>query len=437
MSLSIPLEIIQILSPKDRRKIDKTLRVREKADPRALWKQVKEVAAYRQEGDRHMAFPFAWSLENPLFRSCRKKRDAYDPISGKFEGNLRPEQKQIQSEALSFLNQQGSVLIAVYPGGGKTITSLSICSRIGLKTLVLVNRVVLMNQWEESVSRFFSKDTKVQIVEAQDPLDPDADIYIMNAINVPKREARFYDKIGTLVVDECHLMITQVFIQALSYVFPRYLIGLSATPYRPDGLDVLLDLYFGKERISRPLFRRHNVFCIETGLRIDGQTNEKGKLSWNSILQEQMEHNGRNELISRLVEKFNDRNILVLCKRVQHIQTLYELISSYTTATTLKGNEVSFDKDARVLIASIQKVGTGFSHEKLDMLILACDTEEYFLQYLGRVFRRPDVVPIVLDIVDKNPILRRHWRTRKSIYEDAGGSIFSFTDAFPEFPVQL
>lgn len=434
MSLLIPLSLIETLAPKERRRIDKQLRVKEKTDKKSFWKNVKEVAAYRQEGE-FMAFPFQWSLQQTMFRSFRRPREDFEQVECKFEGQLRPEQQTIQKEAFQFLNQQGSVLIAVYPGGGKTITSLSICSRIRLKTLILVNRVVLMEQWKESVERFFDKTTKVQIVEASDKLDPDAQFYVMNALNVPKRASHEFSKIGTVVVDECHMMITQVFIQSLSYVFPRYLIGLSATPYRPDGLDLLLDIYFGTERIVRQLFRRHHVYCIETGLKIEGEVSDKGKLSWNSILQQQMENEQRNDLIARLIQKFSDRNILVLCKRVQQIQHLVGLIKPFTSATTLKGNEVEFDKEARVLVASIQKVGTGFSHEKLDMLILACDTEEYFLQYLGRVFRRPDVVPVVLDLVDKNPILRRHWRTRKKVYENAGGSLFSFRESFPDFHV--
>lgn len=433
MSIPVPFTLLETFSPKERRKIDKQLRVKEKADPKAFWKNLKEVAAYRQEGTS-MAFPFHWAFQNSMFRNYRRPRECYDLIDCKFAGKLRPEQQIIQKEALQILNQQGSVLIAVYPGGGKTITSLNICSRIGLKTLVLVNRVVLMEQWKESVERFFDMSTtKVQIVESQDPLDPDAQFYVMNALNVPKRPASHFEKIGTVIVDECHMMITQVFIQALSYVFPRYLIGLSATPYRPDGLDVLLDLYFGTERIIRQLFRQHHVYCLKTGFKLEGTKDEKGKLSWNSVLKEQTDHEGRNHLIARLVEKFYDRSILVLCKRVDQINTLESLIKPITSVTTLKGNEVVFDREARVLVASIQKVGTGFSHEKLDMLILACDTEEYFLQYLGRVFRRPDVVPIVIDIVDKNPVLQRHWNTRKKVYENAGGSLFSFQDSFSDF----
>jgi hypothetical protein len=59
----------------------------------------------------------------------------------------------------------------------------------------------------------------------------------------------------------------------------------------------------------------------------------------------------------------------------------------------------------------------------LDTLLLATDIEEYFIQYLGRVFRRKDANPMIFDLVDNNPILLRHFKTRQKIYQECGGTI--------------
>jgi superfamily II DNA or RNA helicase len=432
MSIFVPLGTMDV---KTRMRLDRQLRVREKSDPRNLYKNIKEVAAYRVDARERIALPFQWAFSREIYRGHRRGREEFAAMSSSFCGELRPEQQQIQKEAVAHLNRQGSILIAVYPGGGKTITSLSICSRIGMRTMVLVNRVVLMDQWRDSITRFFQQGVRVQVVEAKDTMDDAADVYIMNALNVPKRPPEEYARIGTVVVDEVHMMITQVFVKSLTYIAPRYLIGLSATPYRPDGLDVLLDMYFGEARIVRRLHRNHAVYVAETGIEIEGEKDERGKLMWNSVLQAQMTNPTRNDFIRRLCLFFAERSILILCKRVEQIVTLRDLLAPDATTTTLKGNETEYDHDARILIASIQKVGTGFSHDRLDMLILACDTEEYFLQYLGRVFRRPDVVPIVIDIVDKNPVLRRHARTRRGVYTECGGTVHPFSTMFPEFKI--
>jgi hypothetical protein len=136
----------------------------------------------------------------------------------------------------------------------------------------------------------------------------------------------------------------------------------------------------------------------------------------------------RNKNIVNICQRHPDRNILILSKRIHQIDTLYNGLKELDEhVTLLKDNETSFDKDARILIATFQKVGTGFSHDKLDMLILATDAEEYFMQYLGRVFRRPDVQPIIMDIVDDNPILRRHFLTRRNVYQECGGKIYPYS----------
>ena len=90
-----------------------------------------------------------------------------------------------------------------------------------------------------------------------------------------------------------------------------------------------------------------------------------------------------------------------------------------------------------MLIATVSKVGVGFSFDKLDMLVLACDLKEYYLQFVGRVFRKPDVVPVIIDIVDKNPVLFRHFKSRLKVYQDCGGSVYDFRSMFPDFQLSF
>ena len=59
------------------------------------------------------------------------------------------------------------------------------------------------------------------------------------------------------------------------------------------------------------------------------------------------------------------------------------------------------------MIGTCQKVGTGFNHPKLDTLILAADIQQYFIQYLGRIFRVKKGEPMVFDLVDNNNILKK------------------------------
>ena len=133
-------------------------------------------------------------------------------------------------------------------------------------------------------------------------------------------------------------------------------------------------------------------------------------------------------MIVNYCKEYKDRNILILCKRIQQIMDIYNLLSeAKENVAVFKESATSFDTNCRILVSSYQKVGTGFSFDKLDMLILGTDTEEYFLQYLGRVFRRLDCTPVILDIVDDHPVLQKHFRTRQKIYKECGGKVIKKT----------
>ena len=75
----------------------------------------------------------------------------------------------------------------------------------------------------------------------------------------------------------------------------------------------------------------------------------------------------------------------------------------------------------------------GFDHPRLDALIIASDVQEGIEQYVGRVFRREDVVPIVFDFLDNMHTLFKHFLTRRSLYTSIGGEVKSFDESFPEF----
>jgi hypothetical protein len=107
------------------------------------------------------------------------------------------------------------------------------------------------------------------------------------------------------------------------------------------------------------------------------------------------------------------------------------------TVSVMTEDTNHFDENARIIVASIQKCGVGFSHDVLDALVMASDVEEYFIQYLARVMRTEHVKPIVFDVVDNHPTLKRHFRTRKQVYEESGGVIKNFWKEFPDWESPL
>ena len=371
-----------------------------------------------QGDDLILPFAYASSLKIP-----RPKRDQFSPINLEFNGHLRPDQQQVKKEALKYLSKIGSVMISAYPGFGKTCGAINLATSINFKTLIIVNKIVLIKQWKESIIKF-CPNSKIQIINPKDKFDSDVEFYIINAQNVEKMKLEYFKDIGTLIVDEAHLIMAETLSRSMQYITPRYLIGLSATPYRPDGLNILLDIYFGTHKIIRKLYKEHTVYKVETGFKPIIEKTITGRLNWGSILDQQAKNDFRNNLIVHIVINNPERNFLILIKRVeQGVHLMRKLNEQGQDVTDLIGNKQEFNTNSRILIGTCQKVGVGFDHPKLDTLLLATDIEEYFVQYLGRIFRTKDNEPVIYDLIDNNPTLLKHFNTRKKIYEEHGGKI--------------
>ena len=154
----------------------------------------------------------------------------------------------------------------------------------------------------------------------------------------------------------------------------------------------------------------------------------QGRVNWGAILDAQSKNEERNELIIRIIQSYPQRNFLVLIKRVVQGEYLLKRLQELNEhVTDLIGNNQEFDQSARILIGTCQKVGVGFDHSKLDTLLLATDIEEYFIQYLGRVFRTQESEPVIFDLVDENKILQKHFSTREGVYIQHGGTIKNFS----------
>ncbi len=369
--------------------------------------------------------PMAYGVST--LRINRRPRGDFPSRDVAFVGTLRDEQVVVRGEALRCLSKSGSVIVSCYTGFGKTALAIQLAASVCFKTLVVVNKIVLIKQWRDSILKF-CPGARVQCLTPKSVSDPEGDFYIINAQNVEKMPRGYFSEMGMCLVDEVHMIMAEGLSKCMHHVSPRYLVGLSATPYRPDGLDRLLELYFGGHKIIRKMWRVHTVYRVETGFTPPVERTLQGRLNWGAILDAQAQNVERNDLIVRIIQEFPERNFLVLVKRVtQGIYLSEKLTALGESVTDLMGSNQEFSSSARILVGTCQKVGVGFDHGKMDALLLATDIEEYFVQYLGRVFRRQDVEPYIFDLVDKNGVLLKHFNTRKGVYKEHGGVIKNFT----------
>jgi superfamily II DNA or RNA helicase len=350
-----------------------------------------------------------------------------------FNGTLKESQIDVVREASEILKNSGCLNLSLPVGFGKTTISIFLASRFRTKTLVIVHRVVLLNQWNERIKQFCPEST-IQILDSKSKwkVDESCDFFIINALNVSKLDN--LDVFKFLIVDEAHLISTKSLCQSLQYVTPDYCLSLSATRHRPDNMQILLDAYFGTVCIERTLYRYHEIYKVKTGLKIDMIKNSADGLDWGAILKVQSEDIDRNNLICDILQKHSDRTFLVLSKRITQIKKLYEILQERgEDVCCFYGNDKTHQK-SRILLSTTQKVGVGYDNSDLNALILAADidngntefTDGYYIQFLGRIIgsnRSQDKTPIVFDLVDENFLMLKHWKNRELVYKKHGGIV--------------
>ncbi len=238
--------------------------------------------------------------------------------------------------------------------------------------------------------------------------------------------------VGHLLVDECHHAPAETFARVVAQFPARHLLGLSATPYRRDGLDAVIGYFLGPitatmnegalaDRLIKP-----RVIKRETGLAVYGD-------SFTGLVSELTTDSARNALIVADVAHAvaEGRRCLLLSDRVDHVEELTTLLQAEgLTAAALHGQKTKRQRaqavaDAGagqldVLVATCALVGEGFDCPRLDALFLATPIsyEGRIVQYLGRVSRtapgKRDAV--VYDFVDGHPILWASWSKRACVY---------------------
>jgi superfamily II DNA or RNA helicase len=368
-----------------------------------------------------------------------------DKTNLEFNGNLLQRQKSVRDEIFEILNRTRSVVLSLHTGFGKTVLALYIAYKIGLRTVILCHRKIIIQQWVESIKKYLPNATYAILnepVKKKDRKefpnwvneDENPDFLICNVINVPKKDRMFYSSYGLVVVDEIHTVCTNSFSKSLLFIYPKYLIGLSATPFRSDGLDRILEIFVGPEIVYRKLFKPFNVYKINTLYKPETSLNISGNLDWNSILEGQSTNKKRNQLIVNLCRFFCNRNILVLVKRIEHANTLSSMLKVYGEDVDIFcGNNKVVNYNCRILIASYSIAGVGFDHPGLNMLIGAADVQEQFMQYIGRIFRRDDVSPMYIDMIDENSTIKKHSTSRIKICKEIGATVKDFHKIFPHF----
>ena len=172
-----------------------------------------------------------------------------DDITITFNGSLRDYQENIVNIYKKNVNNQdgGGGLLEVPCGRGKTVIALKLISELKKKTLVIVHKGFLVDQWIERIEQFLP-DAKIGKIQGQiiDIDNKDIVIGMLQSLSMKDYPSDIFSTFGLTIVDECHHISSEVFSRSLLKIITKYCLGLSATMQRKDGLTKVFKMFLGE-----------------------------------------------------------------------------------------------------------------------------------------------------------------------------------------------
>lgn len=373
----------------------------------------KVLRYYRRAGPNGLIIPRGYMrhlilLSRKLNESIEidDRRRKCPDIDLQFHGELKP----FQQNAVGVMMKKEFGTLSAPTGGGKTVMALYLIAQRRQPALIIVHTKDLALQWMERIQTFLNIPTDSIGLIGGGKKELGERITVAMVQSLYKCAKEVSPHVGNLVVDECHRAPSRTFTEAVTAFDARYMLGLSATPWRRDKLSKLIFWHLGDihHEVSKShLVARGHILDLEVVIR---DTSFKPYFDpvneYSKMLSELTADDDRNRLIASDIAdeiKSHEGNgvCLVLSDRKRHCDTLSAILKHkhHVPAGIITGDvnitqrqrvlEQLKSGELRVLIATGQLIGEGFDHPGLSTLFLTTPVRfsGRVIQYLGRVLR--------------------------------------------------
>ena len=383
-----------------------------------------------------------------------------EKINIDFKGTLRDYQIPIIDKVLNHMENNFGGLLSVPCGRGKTLMAIYIAMKLGVKTLVVVHKSFLLDQWIERIKQF--TNAKIGTIRGKviDTENKDIVIGMIQSISMKEYESNVFKKFGFVIYDESHHCASKIFSKALMKTVCRYTLALSATPYRGDGLINVMHWFLG-ETIYREKFKQNNQVVVKVYNYTSNEKNfieknfnygpQKGKPDVIKMMTNLVELKERTIQIVNIINSIRkdpDRKIIVLSQRIDHLKDmkneLDKLIKKDVDDGKLLDGEIKTyfyigemkryqreeaEKFGDILFASYSLAKEGLDIDRLNTVVLTT-SEKDVIQSVGRAMRKilkdGDMRPLIVDFADNLSSFKNHLRLRKQFYNQSKFIIESY-----------
>ena len=363
---------------------------------------------------------------------------------GTIDVSLRAKLTPAQAAAADVVTRHVLGTLVAPPGSGKTVIGCALIAHHRVPSLVLVDREPLVEQWRDRLVTHLDLEPKQvgQLGGGRNKQTGIVDVAMVQSLARREDIAEVTSRYGLVVVDECHHVPAVTFERAVRQIPARRWLGLTATPYRRDGLQALMSMHCGPVRhtMSAPVgsaLRSLALIVHETDHLAD-EDGQHIQATYRGLVEDAR----RTAAICAdvAVAVAAGRNCLVLTRWKEHLDSISEILTARGVEILVMHGQMG--KKARaavmghlgtapegaaglVLGATASLIGEGFDCPPLDTLFLAFPIrfKGNVVQYVGRVLRPTEHKTRieVHDYVDVHvPVLARMHDERRRAYASLG-----------------
>ncbi len=356
-----------------------------------------------------------------------------DDINISFAGDLRPFQKPIVKKYVKSAKSKGGGLLEIHCGAGKTVMALKIISELKKKTLVIVHKEFLLQQWKERINQFLPT---AQVGRIQgDIIDiegKDIVIGMLQSLSMKKYPSSIFQNFGLTIIDETHHIAAEVFSNALFQIVTKYMLGLSATMERKDRLTFVIKMFLGEVVYKKERDTSKDIVTVKgINYEIDDdefskvEYNFKGQVHYSKMIKKLCEFNRRSEFIIKLLDdslkENTEQQFIILAHNKNLLKYLYDAIEHRKIATVgyyiggMKQKDLKLSESKKVIIATYAMAEEALDIKTLTSLIMATPKSDV-RQAVGRILRKKESNALVFDIIDMHGVFQRQWKKRCAWY---------------------
>ena len=370
-------------------------------------------------------------------------------IECNFVGSLRTIQQPVVE---AFINNifNGGGLLELPCAFGKTVLSLYIISVLKKKTLIIVHKEFLMNQWIERIEQFIP-NMRIGKIQGQiiDIENKDIVIGMLQSLSMKDYPCELFDSFGFTIIDEVHHISSEVFSCALFKIVTSVMLGLSATMNRKDGTTEVFKMFLGDIIFKGKREEEHNVivkaydYCVNDDEFNELKTDYRGNILYSTMISKLCTYNRRSEYILQIIDSCfkenNNQQMMILAHNKNILKYLFDAISYRGIANGSVGYYIGGMKEAdlklteskKVVIATYSMAAEALDIKSLTTLLMATPKTD-IEQAVGRILREKHSNPVVIDIIDQHLPFRNQWRKRKQFYKKQNYKIIHQTKYIEE-----